>query len=82
MSFFKEYVNSTGGCRRKGKPIKRHELTVFHDRNCRDRCDKDSSCTGYLLPRNAAHFWCATYNSVGLTGNGREHYECWMKGKQ
>ena len=57
--------------------------TLYQDRNCRDRCDKDSSCTGYLLPRLAtvSQNWCAIYTSVGLTGNGRGNYDCWMKGK-
>ena len=62
------------------------ENTEFKDRNCQYRCDKDSSCTGYLLPRIAKqnddydYNWCTTYTSTGLTGNGREDYDCWIKG--
>ena len=87
----KEFVKTTGNCKKvssisKGKPFEAVEnefIKNFNDRNCRDRCDKDSSCTGYLLPRiqpNYSKMWCVTYTSVKLTGNGRKDYDCWMKG--
>ena len=67
------------GCREECKNVPN---TIFNDRSCRDRCDKDSSCTAYLLSPliNSAN-WCTIYTSVGLTGNGRDLYDCWMKGK-
>ena len=86
LIIFKEYVKTAGNCKkissiREGNRYENVKNTEFKDRNCQDRCDKNSSCTGYLLPRNLDHNWCTTYTSVGLTGNGRDLYDCWMKGK-
>ena len=88
--FSKEYVKTTGNCKkvssiREGKLSENVPNTQFNDRNCRDRCDKDSSCTGYMMHQVVPHKnnpfnWCVTYTSVGLTGNGRKYYDCWMKG--
>ena len=84
-------MKTTGNCKKvssinKGNKYENVGNTEFKDRNCRDRCDKDSSCTGYLLPRivkqndDYNYDWCTTYTSKGLTGNGRKDYDCWMKG--
>ena len=89
--FLKDYVKTTGNCKKnssisKGNKYENVENTEFKDRNCRYRCDKESSCTGYLLPRivkqsdDYNYNWCTTYTSTGLTGNGRKDYDCWMKG--
>ena len=92
-NIFKEYLETTGICKKVGcrvdckkagcrEECKNVPNTLFNDRNCRDRCDKDSSCTAYLLSPliNSAN-WCTTYTSVGLQGNGRENWVCWLKGK-
>merc|ERR1712126_78688 len=44
-----EYVKTGGLCQRKGTYTNIGSI-LFPDRNCRDRCDKDFSCTGSLLP--------------------------------
>ena len=82
---FKEYINTTGICKKAGckkEECKNVPNILFNDRNCRERCDKDSYCTAYLLSPliNSAN-WCTTYTSVGLQGNGRENWVCWLKGK-
>ena len=68
-------------CQRKGT-YRNIGKRLFLDRNCRDRCDKDSSCTGYMLGLYPTV--CATYTLAGLTGDGKQtwRYDCWMKGKQ
>merc|ERR1712126_615544 len=65
-----EYVKTGGLCQRKGT-YRNIGSILFPDRNCRYRCDKDFSCTGYLLPHllgGGNTKWCSTYTSAGLTG--------------
>ena len=52
----------------------------FADRDCRDRCDASSNCTGYNLPVNGSANWCETYTSAGASGDGRADFKCYMKG--
>ena len=47
------------------------------DYNCKDRCDNNEKCTGYALW--SGNNWCATYTSVGATGQGLSSFECFMK---
>ena len=83
---FKEYINTTGICKKAGckkEECKNVPNILFNDRNCRERCNKDSSCTAYLLSPlvTGSANWCTTYTIAGLKGNGREHWVCWLKGK-
>ena len=50
----------------------------FADKDCRERCDMNSMCTGFVLPVSGAN-WCQTYTSIGATGDGRDSYYCYMK---
>ena len=72
------YTASQGACRGGDKPANKAGKKLYRDRNCKDRCDKDGSCTGYVLPVSRAN-WCETYPSLGATGNGHKSYKCYMK---
>ena len=91
---FKEYTKTKGMCRKVGcrqdcknagckEECKKVPNTIFQDTNCRDRCDKDSSCTAYLISpmKTGTNNWCTIYTSIGLAGNGRQNWDCWLKGK-
>ena len=51
---------------------------VFEDKNCMERCNIDSDCTGFTFPVSDSD-WCETYTSIGATGDGRSAYTCYMK---
>ena len=51
---------------------------IFYDRDCKNRCDAMSSCTGYALPNNTVEM-CATYTTVGARGLGGIVWMCYMK---
>ena len=53
-------------------------LAFYKDRNCKDRCDNSSTCTGYTLPVKGAN-WCETYTSAGIMGNDRREFKCYVK---
>ena len=73
------YISSVGACRGGETPGNNAGLTFYRDRNCLNRCNQDSSCTGYTLPVNGAN-WCETFTSVGVTGDGRTGFQCFTKG--
>ena len=54
---------------------------VFTDRDCRERCSRSDTCTGYALPITVHHNgkFCYTYTSPGATGNGISWLRCYMK---
>ena len=80
--FFSEiyYTKSTGGCRGGNSPANEAGKAYYDDRNCKDRCGKSETCTGYMLPVAGSN-WCQTFTSAGATGNGKSSYECFMKQK-
>ena len=73
------YIRSVGACRGGENPANNGGLTFHRDRNCLNRCNQDSSCTGYTVPVSGAN-WCETFTSVGVTGDGRSAYQCFTKG--
>ena len=73
-----QYGSSAGECRGGNSPENVAGQKVYEDRDCRDRCNMDSGCTGYVLPENGDN-WCETYSSIGATGNGDSKYACYMK---
>ena len=90
----KEYTKTKGKCKKAGcrqdcknagckEECKKVPNSVFYDTNCRDRCDKNSSCTAYLISpmKTGTNNWCTIYTSIGLAGNGRQNWDCWLKGK-
>ena len=80
--FFSEiyYTKSTGTCRGGNSPENSAGYEMFRDRNCKDRCGKSETCTGYMLLVDVANR-CWTYTSAGATGDGRSGIECFMKQK-
>ena len=73
------YVSSVGACRGGENPENSAGLTFYRDSNCLDRCNQDSSCTGYNVPVDGSN-WCETFTSVVATGDGRSRFQCFMKG--
>ena len=73
------YIRSAGACRGGQNPENSAGLTFYRDRNCLNRCNQDTSCTGYTLPVSGAN-WCETFTSVGVTGDGRSGFQCFTKG--
>ena len=74
-----EYVESIGGCRGGASPDNDAGLAYYDDQLCRDRCDYNSTCTGYVIPVSDEFEWCETYTSIGATGDGNSDYKCYMK---
>ena len=72
------YTASQGACRGGNNPASKAGKKFYNDRNCKDRCDKSGTCTGYVLPVSGAN-WCETYTSPAATGNGHSSYKCYMK---
>jgi len=79
------YVESKGACRGGTSPGGNAGLVYHQDRDCRHRCDIDSSCTGYVMPNSYVEWygfakkwlapnWCETYTSPGVTGDGSSGY--------
>lgn len=77
---FYKYKRTLGACRGGEQPERNAGLAFFRDRNCRARCNSQSSCTGYVDPKSASS-WCETYTSKGITGDGR-NYWCYVKGDE
>ena len=60
------YTESAGWCK-GGKDLKiKAGQKNYQDLNCKDHCDKSTTCTAYAMARDN----CATFTSVGVTGNG------------
>merc|ERR1711902_237610 len=72
------YISSVGACRGGYNPENNAGMTKYLDRNCRNRCDQDSSCQAYVVPVSGAN-WCETYTSIAATGDGRSAYQCFSK---
>ena len=77
--FVTGYISSVGACRGGENPANNGGLTFHRDRNCLNRCNQDSSCTGYTVPVDGAN-WCETFTSVGVTGDGRSEFQCFTNG--
>ena len=73
------YIVSVGACRGGETPGNSAGLTFYQDRNCLNRCNQDSSCSGYTLPVDGDN-WCETFTSVGVTGDGWNIIQCFTKG--
>ena len=77
-----QYHESVGACRGGSSPgnsAGKQYFSGLSGRDCRNRCDSLSTCTGYVLPVSGSN-WCETYTSVGASGDGRTSYKCYMKG--
>jgi len=72
-----KYERTTGACRGGQSPERNAGLVFFRDRNCRAKCNSQSSCTGYVLPKSNSA-WCETYTSKEAEGDGRNFW-CYMK---
>merc|ERR1719436_592203 len=73
------YTYSKGACR-GGHLGGNAGLKFFRNRNCKDLCDSQATCTGFVLPVTNS-MWCETYTSRGAKGDGRNFY-CYMKNGQ
>ena len=73
------YIRSAGACRGGQNPENSAGLTLHRDLNCLNRCDQNTSCTGYTLHVGGFN-WCETFTSVGVTGDGRSGFQCFTKG--
>ena len=73
-----QYHESVGACRGGISPGNYAGSQTFSDRDCRNRCDDLSTCTGYVLPVSGSN-WCETYTSAGASGDGRTNFKCYMK---
>ena len=73
------YTHTVGACRGGNNPENDagHKYWPGVDWECEYRCNRDHSCTGYLLDKTGNG--CVTYTSVGATGDGRPGYICYMK---
>ena len=84
-----DYVTSSGTCRGGNSPENYAGIKTFHDKACRERCNMNFMCTGFVLPVPGTNDWwydwndwCQTYTSIGATGNGDmsgNGYTCYMK---
>ena len=72
-------METEGACRDEAGKVK--GVTLYKGRDCKERCNIDPKCTGYLLTLNESSYWnwCETYTSAGLKGNGVRGYTCNMK---
>ena len=88
------YTASKGFCMGGSNPGKNGKWTGkdaqagmvgYEDRNCKERCDKAPTCTGFnfpVYPPDAT--MCGTIDSVGATGDGTADpsvgiAKCYMK---
>jgi len=74
---FEDYVYSKGACRGGKMPQANAGLKFYRDGDCKERCDDDDFCTGFVLPA-VGNSWCETYKSIGAKGDGR-NFRCFMK---
>lgn len=73
-----EYTVSQGVCRGGNNPENNAGEQVYYDQNCKDHCDMTTTCTAYDLDQLGL-IGCATYTSVGATGDGSDNFICYMK---
>jgi len=74
---YEDYVYSKGACRGGKMPQGNAGLKLYQDGDCKERCDDDKFCTGFVLPA-AGDAWCETYKSIDAKGDGR-NFRCFMK---
>merc|ERR1719461_1394210 len=72
------YTRTEGACRGGNSPDNNAGLAFFRHRNCKNLCDGQNTCTGYVLPKSNSN-WCETYKSIGAKGDGRTSFWCYMK---
>ena len=70
------YEVSVGACRGGENPDNTAGLNFYEDTSCKERCDSDQSCSGYV----SGEEWCETYFSKGAIGDNRAGFQCHSKG--
>ena len=71
-------MTSSGACRGGNYPKNDAGKHIFTDKDCRERCNENPTCSGFVLPNDGAS-WCETFTSIGATGDGRSQFTCFMK---
>jgi len=69
------YEVSVGACRGGENPDNTAGLNFYEDTSCKERCDSDQSCSGYV----SGEEWCETYFSKGAIGDNRAGFQCHSK---